>query len=121
MGIILQLDRNKTKAEVINETNVQLEMIAEIGLLNKIKMFIVEPEVHEAIWDYSEDQVKYPVWVVLNLKGDSAIVFSEYGFDFGNWGLISTSEVPFHFGMDFQWYPTLKEAFLDTSLAEELI
>ena len=50
---------------------------------------------------------------------NSAIAFSEYGFDFGNWGLIDISVVPFHFGMDFQWYPTLKEAFLDSWMSDE--
>jgi len=86
-------------------------------LVEKIKKFQIDPPLHQAIWDYSETNVKYPVWLILK-SGDSGIIYSEYGFEHQNWGLIKTSDYTFHFGMDFQWYPTLEEAFLDSWMAD---
>ena len=119
MGLIFKIERDKTKEEVTKEMSNQVELIKDAELVNKISKYLVEPTQHLAIWDYSENKDKYPVWLILKSEGDdTTIIYSEYGFDFGNWGLITLSDQPFHFGPDYGWFPTLKEAFENSWMFE---
>jgi len=118
MDLIFKVDKEKTKDEVLEEINTQLSLINDIKLADKIKLYFVEPTLHFAIWDYSATKDKYPVWLIIS-SGDTGILFSEYGYGFGNWGLITLSSQPLYFGPDFCWYPTLKDAFLDSWMAEQ--
>jgi hypothetical protein len=114
-----KIEKDKIKEEVIAEVTSQLNLIEDPELAEKVNSYRIEPILHLAIWSYSENQAKYPVWLVLSSeKDDTGILFSEYGFDFGNWGLIQLSSRPIHFGSDFQWYPSLKDAFLESCMAE---
>ncbi len=119
MNSTFQIERDKTKEEVLIEIANQLELIHDLDLVNKIKSHLVDPSAHLAIWDYSEKETKYPVWLILTSKKyDTAILFSEYGFGIGNWGLVTLSDNPFHFGMDFQWFETLQEVFSNSMMAD---
>lgn len=119
MGLVFRLEKENTKEEVILEVSSQLKLFKDVKLVDKVSRFLVEPSLHFAIWDYGEPEDKYPVWLIIGSEvDDTGILYSEYGFDFGNWGLIKLSDRPFHFGMDSQWYPTLEGAFLDSWMAE---
>ena len=119
MDLILKLEKEKTKEDIIAEITSQLRLIKDSKLVTKIKGFLVDPTLHLAIWDYSETETKYPVWLVIFSEIDeTGILFSEYGFSFGNWGLIKLSSKPFHFGPDYGWFETLEEAFLNSFMAE---
>ena len=120
MGLIFKLKRDKTKEEVMAEISDQIRLIKDAGLISKINGYLVDPTPNFAIWDYSENKDNYLVWLILKSENDdTGILYSEYGFDFGNWGLIKLSDQPFHFGSDFQWFSTLEEAFLDSWMAQK--
>ncbi len=119
MGVVFKLDRDKTRDEIKAEIHDQLVIIDNPKLVDAIKKHLVDPELHFAIWDYSKDQAKYPVWLIGKSKEhDTGILYSEYGFDFGNWGLTTLSDEPFHFGPDFCWYPSLENVFLESFMSE---
>ena len=119
MNLVFKLERDKTKEEVIREITAQLNLIKDTELVKKIKSYLIDPFVDFAIWDYSEEQTKYPAWLTLKSEAnDTGILYSEYGFGFGNWGLIKLSAKPMHFGPDYQWHPTLEKAFLESWMAE---
>ncbi len=119
MDLVFKLEKDITKEDVIAEIASQLKLIKDSKMAEKIKSYLVDPSSHLTIWDYSESETKYPVWLMIVSEADDAgILFSEYGFGFRNWGLTKVSDRPFYFGMDFQWYPTLEEAFLDSWIAE---
>lgn len=119
MDLIFKLEREKTKEEVIAEIASQLRLIKDSKLIKKIKSYLVDPTLYLAIWDYSETKTKYPVWLIILSKiDDTGILFSEYGFSFGNWGLAKLSDNPFHFGPDHYWFETLEEVFLNSFMAE---
>jgi len=120
MELIFKVDKEKTKENVIEEIVTQLDLIKNVELVSKIKTHLIEPILHFAIWDYSETETKYPVWLIASSATDNTgILFSEYGYSFDNWGLVVLSDKPFHFGMDYQWYKTLEEAFLDSFMADK--
>ena len=57
---------------------------------------MVDPTLHMVIWDYKEE-TKMPAWLILKSENDdTAILYSEYGFDFKNWGLVTLSDDPMH-------------------------
>ncbi len=119
MDLIFEIEKDKSKEEVNTEIVNQINLIKNTDVANKIQKYLVEPTLHFAIWDYAEKETKYPVWLILSSEvHDTGILFSEYGYGFGRWGLIKLSENPIHFGPDFQWYSTLEEAFLDSWMAE---
>ena len=119
MGLIFKIEKDKTKVEIIKEVSNQIDLIKDAALVNKINNYLVEPTQHLAIWDYCENEDKYPVWLILkSVDNDTAIIYSEYGFDFWNWGLIRLSDQPFHFGPDSGWFSSLKEAFEDSWMSE---
>ena len=119
MNLIFKIERDKTKEEIITEVSNQIDLIRDTALVNKINNYLVEPTQHLAIWDYSETEDKYPVWLILkSVNDDTTIIYSEYGFDFGNWGLVRLSDQPFHFGPDSSWFSSLKEAFKDSWMSE---
>jgi hypothetical protein len=119
LSLVFKLEKDKTKEEVVMEITAQLNLITEIELLNKIKTYLIDPICELAIWDYGKEETKYPVWLILKSEiNDTGILFSEYGFGFGNWGLTNLSTKPIHFGPDYNWFSTLKEAFLDSCITE---
>ena len=119
MNPIFKIERDKTKAEIIKEIKHQLKLIEKKELKEKIENFLVDPTLYHAIWDYNEKQDKYPCWLIIKSeKDDTGIIYSEYGFSFGNWGLLKLSDQPFHFGPDFNWFPTLEEAFLNSWMTD---
>ena len=118
MDLVFKLEKDKSKEDVIAEVASQLKLVKDVKLANKINSYLVDPTLHFAIWDYSETETKYPVWLILISKADNtAILFSEYGFGFGNWGLTKLSDKPFHFGADYNWFDTIEEAFLNSFMA----
>ena len=120
MGVIFKIQKDKTKEGVLKEISDQLLLITNLELLNKIKSYLIEPVLHLAIWNYSENKSTYPVWLILKSEiDDTGILFSEYGYDFGNWGLIKLSTTPVYFGTDNNWFETLEEVFLNSWMAEE--
>ena len=120
MNIIFEIEKDKTKEEVKAEIVNQIKSIKNKEIVIQIQKYLVEPTQHLAIWDYAEKETKYPAWLILSSEThDTGILFSEYGYDFGRWGLSKLSENPIHFGPDFQWYSTLEEAFLDSWMVEE--
>ena len=119
MDLIFKLEKDKTKEDVIAEVSSQLKLIKDIKLVDKINRFLIDPSLHFAIWDYSENETKYPVWLIIISKDDdTGILFSEYGFGIGNWGLTKLSNKQFHFGTDNNWFNTLEEAFLNSFMSD---
>lgn len=119
MNLIFQIDRDKTKEDIVREIQDQLKTLESQELKDKIDGYVIEPTLHEAIWDYSQNQDRYPCWLIIKSeKDDAGIIYSEYGFSFGNWGLVKLSDRPFHFGADYNWFPTLEEAFLDSFMSD---
>ena len=119
MNLVFKVDKEKGKEDVIKEISTQLTLIRDEKLVSKIKDYLIEPTLHFAIWDYSETKDKYPVWLVISSQNDNTgILYSEYGYDFGNWGLVLLSNDPFYFGMDCNWFATLEEAFLNSFMAD---
>ena len=118
MDLVFKLEKDKTKEEVKAEITCQLKLIKDIKLADKINSYLVYPTLHFAIWDYSETETKYPVWLILISKADdTGILFSEYGFGSNNWGLTKLSDKQFHFGADNNWFNTIEEAFLNSFMA----
>ncbi|MEP7232984.1 MAG: hypothetical protein ABI691_22180 [Ginsengibacter sp.] len=118
MDLVFKLEKDKTKEEVMAEITSQLKLIKDIKSADKINSYLVDPTLHFAMWDYSETEIKYPVWLIIISKtDDTGILFSEYGFGFGNWGLTKLSDNPFHFSMDNYWFDTIEEAFLNSFMA----
>ena len=114
-NLIFQIEKDKTKADIINEIQDQLKLLEDQELKVKIGNLIVDPILYYAIWDYSDTHDKYPCWLIIKSeKDDTGIIYSEYGFSFGNWGLVKLSDHPFHFGADYNWFSTLEEAFLNS-------
>ena len=119
MNVIFKIEKDKTKEEVMTEVLNQINLIKNTELFNKIKKHLIEPSLHFAIWDYGEKESKYPAWLILESKNhDTGILYSEYGFSLGNWGLTKLSDNPVHFGPDFHWFSTLEEAFLNFFMSE---
>jgi hypothetical protein len=120
MGLVFKLEKDKTKEEVYLEITKQLNLIKDPDLLNRINGYLIAPVLHLAMWDYSETETKFPAWLIMESKVDqTGILYSEYGFGFGDWGIVDLSKESIHFGPDFGWFPTLKEAFLDSWMAEK--
>ena len=83
MRLIFEIEKDKSKEEVIEEITFQLSLDQRCRTNKKINKYLVEPTLHLAIWDYNENQTKYPVWLILKSEiDDTCILFSEYGFDF---------------------------------------
>lgn len=121
MDLIFKLEKDITEEEVIAEVSNQINSIRNIELVNELNKYVVKPTLHLAIWDYSEQEAKYPAWLILKSENDdSGILYSEYGFGFGNWGLTTLSDHPFHFGPDYHWFSTLEEAFLNSRMSNSL-
>jgi|SoiMethySBSTD1v2_1073268.scaffolds.fasta_scaffold160872_4 hypothetical protein len=119
MNVVFKIEKDKTKEQVVTEILSQVNLIKNIELVNKIKKYLIEPSLHFAIWYYGKKESKYPAWLILKSKDDdTGILYSEYGFAFGNWGLIKLSDHPFHFGPDFHWFSTLEEAFLNSFMSK---
>ena len=119
MNLIFEVKKDKTKDEVKTEIVNQINSIQNTEVANKIQKYLVGPTLHFAIWDYAEKETKYPVWLILSSEThNTGILYSEYGYGFGRWGLVKLSENPFHFGQDSQWFSTLEETFLDSWMAE---
>ena len=119
MDLIFKIEKDKTKEQVIVEVTSQLELIKDIELAKKINSYLIEPTLHLIIWDYSEKGTKFPGWLIIKSEiNDTGILYSEYGFSTGNWGLIKLSDKKFHFGPDYHWYSTLEEVFLDSWMGE---
>ncbi len=119
MDLVFKLEKDKTKEDVNAEITSQLKLIKDNKLVDKITSFLVDPTLHLAIWDYSETETKYPVWLIIISKtDDTGILFSEYGFGVGNWGLTKLSNKTFHFGTDNNWFDTLEETFLNSFMSE---
>ena len=119
MRLIFEIEKDKNLEEVKTEIENQINSIKNKVLVISIQKYLVEPTQHLAIWDYAQKETKYPAWLVLSSEAhDTGILFSEYGYGFGRWGLIKLSADPIHFGPDFHWHSNLEEAFLDSWMAE---
>lgn len=118
-NLIFQIERDKTKADIIKEIQDQLGLFKNQELKEKIESFLIDPTLYHAIWDYSQNQDKYPCWLIIKSeKDDTGITYSEYGFSSENWGLMKLSDQPLHFGPDYYWFSTLEEAFLNSWMSD---
>ncbi len=71
-------------------------------------------------WDWQKPLKQYPVWVVAESSVyDYGIAYSDYGFGPERpWGLIFLSKN--NFDADYCWYDSLKDAYLESRLIEEV-
>lgn len=71
-------------------------------------------------WDWHKPAKQYPAWVVAESSVyDYGIAYPDYGFGPDRpWGLIFLSKN--NFDADCGWFSSLKEAYLDSRLIEEI-
>ena len=98
----------------------EIEGITNPIVRNALECILVSPKQHLRKWDYGSNDVRFICWTIaVDKESDTAIVYSEYGFGPETpWGLVSESEL--YFGMDFAWFKTLQECFLDSKMANDL-
>lgn len=95
----------------------ELKSFVQVGDVEAIEQFLVEPWVQTRGWDYSKTLPEsFPVWVVAEDKQRNyALLYSEHGFGpEAPWGIAFTSDR--YFGMDSAWYPSLYQAFRESWL-----
>jgi hypothetical protein len=79
-----------------------------------LRPYLVPPSVHSLLWDYSRERIKYPAWLVADLRQkDIGIFYSEHGHGTTDpWGTIHMSDK--RFGMDDRWFLSLEDAVINS-------
>ena len=98
----------------------EIDKIEDPIVKNSLIEVLVEPTSHLRKWDYSLNNESFECWTIaIDKSSDTSFIYSEYGFGPKNpWGLVSTSAD--YYGMDFSWFNSLVECFLDSSIAAKL-
>jgi hypothetical protein len=98
----------------------ELEYLSDARVTAHVRGLLVEPKVVMRGWDYGTPGEEYPCWQILSDDGsDFGIAYCEFGFGPRNpWGLVgSLGGDPGSMGMDSAWFPTLLDAYFESSAA----
>ena len=109
-----------TTSEVQALVDTELVRIGDPGIVARIRRYLVSPYPVERYWDYGAKGERYTCWTVFeHLASNSVIAYCDKGFGPKYpWGLLSHSGEYMTMGPDFGWYPSLKDAFLDSRATE---
>lgn len=110
---------DRTQDEVRFLVEAEVSKITDVGFVQGLQTFLVEPRLEMRTWGWQRPLVDYPVWIVAeSTLYDYGIAFSDYGFAPEHpWGLVFLSHRGFD--ADYCWYSTLEEAYRDSRLLEE--
>ena len=117
----MSIDAIKLKELVASE----LGKTRDDRVLDQIRKHSIEPEAQFRDWDYGDPGEKFICWDVLrDNSSKTGIAYCESGFGPRcPWGLVGIGKgtgPSLSIGMDSSWFPSLLDAFFDSSLASEL-
>src|SRR5688572_12671488 len=95
----------------------ETDLIRDPAVRAGLSQILVSPTLRPLAWDYGRVGETYPAWMVAEHPASgSGIAWCGHGFGPKTpWGLVSLTNDSM--GMDSGWFPTLRDAYLDSMAA----